>query len=232
MTPDPLETLEDILRRSGHDLNLRENEEQRYFLFDRISDPGDLDLAWSLFPAHQEVRARATQVDSVSDIVPGWGYRTPKKSNRCSETELIELLRTHVTAIRPFVWESYGDVIAFLDKGYDIQIVGKASGAPPDPMTNTLFMAFYETMGDFKGDHYAFEEPLLRILYDWAIYLTKCDEIALYLLWPVLKDVSGIDPSTPFPGFALWQYDCRTSYWIRGGDLESRTVCVQPPWAR
>ncbi len=232
MTPDPLETLKDILTRSGHDLNLRENEEHRYFLFDRISDPGELDLAWSLFPAHQEVRARATQVDSVSDIVPGWGYRIPKKSNRCSETELIELLRTHVTAIRPFLWENYDDVIAFLDKGYDIQIVGKACGDPPDPVTNNLFMAFYETMGDFMGDHCAFEEPLLRILYDWAIYLTKCDEVALYLLWPVLKDVGAIVPGTPFPGFALWQYNCRTNYWVKDGDLESRTVCVQPPWAR
>src|SRR5579862_9620545 len=130
MTPAPIETLEEILRRSGHDLNLLEKEEYRYFLFDFISDPGDLDLAWSLFPAHQEVRARATQVDSVSDIVPGWGYRTPKKSNRCSEAELIEVLRRHLAVIRPFILESYDDVIAFLDSGYDIEIVGKVAGAP------------------------------------------------------------------------------------------------------
>jgi hypothetical protein len=232
MSSDPIETLEDILRRNGHDLKLRENEEQRFFLFDRISDPGDLDLAWSLFPAHREVRARATQVEAVSNIVPGWGYRTPKKSNRCSEAELIELLRKQIAAIRPFVRESYDDVIAFLDKGYGIQVVGKGAGAPPDPMANALFSAFYEAMGDFTGGHYPYEEPLLRIMYDWAIYLTKCDEVALYLLWPILKNVSGIDPSTPLPGFALWQYKCRTNYWIKDGDLRSGTVYVQPPWAR
>ena len=230
MTPDPLETLKDILTRSGHDLNLRENEEHRYFLFDRISDPGELDLAWSLFPAHQEVRARATQVDSVSDIVPGWGYRIPKKSNRCSETELIELLRTHVTAIRPFLWENYDDVIAFLDKGYDIQIVGKACGDPPDPVTNNLFMAFYETMGDFMGDHCAFEEPLLRILYDWAIYLTKCDEVACLAMARSQRccEYAGHAVS----GTCLVAVQLRTNDWVKDGDLESRTVCVQPPWAR
>jgi len=231
MAPDSLETLEDILRRSGHDLNLRAKEEHRYFLFDLISDPGALDLAWSLFPAHQEVRARATQVDVVSDIVPGWGYRTPKKSNRCSEAELIDLLRRHLTAIRPFISKGYDDVVAFLEKGYDIEIVGKVPGAPPDAMSNTLFMALYESMGEFTCEHYPFEDPLLEVLHDWAIYLTKCDEVAQYLTWPVLKDVSDIDPSTPLPGFALWQFNCRTSYWIRDGALKGRTVCLQPPWA-
>jgi hypothetical protein len=164
MVPDPVTTLEDILRRNGHDLNLRENEVQRYFLFDQISDPGDLDLAWSLFPEHREIRARAAKVDAVSNIVHGWGYRTPRKSNRCSEAQLIELLQRHIAAIKPFIGESYGDVVTFLDKGYDIQVVGKEAGSPPDPMGNILFGALYEPMGDFKRDHYSFEEPLLEIL--------------------------------------------------------------------
>jgi len=110
--------------------------------------------------------------------------------------------------------------------------VGNEAGAPPDPMANILFGALYESMGDFKSSHYAFEQPLLEILYDWAIYLTKCDEVALYLLWPILKDVEALDPNTPVPGFKLWQYNCRTDYWIKEGDLKSGVVCVQPPWAR
>lgn len=110
-------------------------------------------------------------------------------------------------------------------------MVGKQAGGQPDPMDNVLFGALYESMGDFKHDHYPFEEPLLAILYEWAIALTKCDEVALYLLWPVLKDVGGIDPNTPIPGLALWKYHCRTSYWIKDGDLRSGLVCVQPPWA-
>src|SRR4051812_43700538 len=63
---DPIKTLEDILKRNGHDLDLRDRnkEENRYFLFDRISAPNDLDLAWSQFPAHREIRARACEIDA------------------------------------------------------------------------------------------------------------------------------------------------------------------------
>jgi hypothetical protein len=230
---DPIKTLEDILSRNGHDLDLRDRnkEENRYFLFDQISAPSDLDLAWSQFPAHREIRGRAAEVDAVSDIVQGWGYRTPKKSNRCSDGELSGLLRGHVAAIRPLI-SGWRDVRAFIEDGFDIQVVGSEVGAPPDAMQNELFGALYESMGDFKIEHYPFEQPILEILYDWAIFLTKCDEVAVYMLWPVLKDVEAIDPNTPAPGFKLWQYNCRTNYWIKDGDLKSRVVCIQRPWAR
>jgi hypothetical protein len=230
---DPIKTLEDILKRNGHDLDLRDRnkEENRYFLFDQISVPDDLDLAWSQFPGHREIRARAAEVDAVSDIVPGWGYRTPKKSNRCTDAELIGHLRNHIAAIRPLI-SGWDDFAALCEDDYDIQVVGSEAGPPPDAMQNLLFGALYEAMGDFKIDHYPFDQPILTILYDWAIYLTKCDEVAIYMLWPVLKDVETVDSNTPVPGFKLWQYNCRTNYWIKDGDLKSRVVCVQRPWAR
>lgn len=231
MNADPVKALEAILKRNGHDVDLRENEADRYFLFDQISEPTDLDLAWSQFPSHSEIRARAAQVDAVSEIVPGWGYRTPRKTNRCSDAELIGLVRGHIAAIRPLI-SSWRDVRAFIDNGYEVQVVGSEAGALPDAMANNLFGALYESMGDFQSGHYPFEQPLSEILLDWAIYLTKCDEVALYLLWPILKDVDDIDPSTPVPGFKLWQYNCRTNYWIKDGDTKSRIVCVQPSWAR
>jgi hypothetical protein len=229
---DPIKTLEDILKRSGHDLDLRNRnkEENRYFLFDRISAPNDLDLAWSQFSAHREIRARAEEIDAASDIVTGWGYRVPKKSNRCSDTELAGLVRSNLAKTRPLISGSWDDVAAFIDKGYDIQVV--SSEAPSNPVGNVLFMALYESMGDFKIDHFPYEQPLLEILYDWAIYLTKCDEVALYLLWPILKNVEAIDPNTPIPGFKLWQYNCRANYWIKDCDLKSGLVCVQRSWAQ
>jgi hypothetical protein len=231
---DPIDMLEDILKRNGHDLDLRDSnkEEHRYFLFDQISAPSDLDLAWSQFPSHRQIRARANEVDAVSDIVAGWGYRIPKESNRCSDVQLADLVRDNLTATRPLISGSWDDGGAFIDNGYDIQVVESEAGAPPDPMKNELFMALYESMGDFKIDRFPFEQPILEILHDWAIYLTKCDEVALYLLWPVLKEVEEIDPNTPVPAFRLWQYNCRTNYWIKDGDLKSRVVCVQRPWAR
>ena len=231
---DPIDTLEGILKRSGHNLDLRDRnrEENRYFLFDRLSSPNDLDLAWSQFPNHREIRARADRVDAVSDIIAGWGYRVPKKSNRCTDKELVDIVREHLAATRPFISESWEDVGAFVEDGYDIQVVGSEGGEPPDPLKNELFMGIYESMGDFKLGHFSYDQPIFEILDDWAIYLTKCDEVALYLLWPALKDVEAIDPNTPIPAFQLWQYNCQTNYWIKDGDPKSRVVCVQRPWAR
>jgi hypothetical protein len=231
MTADPVEILEDLLKRNGYDVNLRENETDRYFLFDLITEPDDLALAWSQFPAHDEIRVRAAQVDAVSDIVPGWGYRTPRKSNRCSDTELIGHVREHLGAIHPLISEDYEEVRVFIENGCDIQVLGKDVGAPPDATENLLFGALYEAISDFKIDHYSFDMPILEILYDWAIYLTKCNEVALYLLWPVLKDVDAINPNTPVPGFRLWQYNCRTNYWINENDVSSGVVFIQPPWS-
>jgi len=231
---DPIDTLEAILKRNGHDVDLhdRNKEWNRYFLFDQISAPDDFDFAWSQFPAHRDIRVRAAEVDAVSDIVAGWGYRIPKKSNRCSDAELTGLVRDNLAATRPFISGSYEDVAAFIENGYDIQVVSSEASGPPDAMENVLFMGLYESMGDFQIDRFPFEQPILEILYDWAIYLTKCDEVALYLLWPVLRNVEAIDPNTPIPGFRLWQYNCRTNYWIKDGDMKSGLVCVQRPWGR
>jgi hypothetical protein len=231
---DPIAKLEAILKRNGHDLDLhdRNKEEHRYFLFDHISAPKDLNLAWSQFPANREIRARAAEVDAISDIVAGWRYRIPKKSNHCSDAQLASLVRDNLAVTRPFVTGSWEDVAAFIEKGFDIQLVSSEGSGPPVAMENVLFMALYESMGDFKIDHFPFEQPILEVLYDWAIYLTKCDEVALYLLWPVLKNVEAIDPNAPVPAFKLWQYNCRTNYWIKDGDLNSGVICVQRPWAR
>jgi hypothetical protein len=231
MSADPVNTLEGILKRNGHDVNLRENEVDRYFLFDLISDARDLELAWSQFPGHDEVRKRAAQVDALSDIIPGFGYRTPKKSNWCSDAELMRLVHAHIAAIRPLISECSDDVCTFIEKGFDIQVVGKEAGGRPDPMENILFRALYGAIGDFSIERYSFDVPIMEILYDWAVYLTKCNEVVLYLLWPVLKNVGAMDPNTPVPGFRLWQYNCRTNYWIQDGKVESGLVFVQPPWA-
>lgn len=240
MNPDPIDVLEAILKRNGLDADLRNNESYRYFLFDSIADPADLDLAWSQFPAHAEIRARAAQVDAVSDIVSGWGYRIPKKTNRCSDEELRDLVRRHISAIRPMLKrECYEDVVKFLEKPNNIEIVGDEIDCPAytpgmnmadywnsSPLVNSLD----EAAGDWMIDHFSHDELLHEILYDWAIYLTKCDEVAMYLLWPTLKDVADYPPDTPNPGFELWRYNCRANYWIKNADFQSGVVYVQPPW--
>lgn len=229
---DLVSTLEEILRRYGTaEVNLRENEVDRYFLFDQISDPADLEKVWSLFPEHRVIRARADEVDACSDIVPGWGYRTPRTSNLCSDAELTQLVREHLTVTRTFLTDDWEDIGEFIDNGYEIELLNAGTAEIPDPMDNKLFMGIYESLGDFRIQHYPYGNLLAAILSDWAIYLTKCDEVALYLLWPLLQDVEDCDPNTPIPGFRLWQYNCRTKFWIKEGNLESGVVIVQRPEA-
>lgn len=230
MNANSLAILESILNRHGHEVDLTNREEDRYFLFDRIANARDLDLAWSLFPNDVEIRARAEQVDSVSDIVAGWGYRTPKKPNRCPDAELTEIIRRHIAAVQPIIPDTYKDVRKFIEKGFDVEVVGPEAGKRPEVMKNDLFLTLYEAMGEFAIEQYRLEDPLLRILRDWAIYLTKCDEVAHYLLWPILKDVDWLDPKTPSAGFKLWTLNCREHYWIMNGDMTSAMVYIQPPW--
>lgn len=227
---DRIKTLEDILNRNGSSkVNLLTNEVDSYFLFDQISDPGDLDKAWSLFPEHQEIRARAAEVDACSDIIAMWGYRTPRKSQRCSDIALKQLVRDHLTVTRPLLTDDWEDIGEFLDNVYDIEFLHQETADVPTPMENELFMATYESMGDFQISHFPYDNPLAKILNNWAKYLTKCDEVALYLLWPLLQDIEEFDRNTPIPAFRLWQYNCRNSYWIKNGDLESRVVIVKRP---
>ncbi len=229
---DPVTTLEEILRRHrNEEVNLRENEGDRYFLFDRISDPADLEKAWSLFPEHRVIRDRADEVDASSEIVPGWGYRVPRTSLRCSDTDLTQLVREHLAATRPFLTDDWDDIGEFIDNGYKIELLSEGTAEIPEPMENELFMGIDESMSDFRIQHFPYGNLLAEILSDWAIYLTKCNEVALYLLWPLLQDVEEFDPQTPIPGFRLWQYNCRKNYWIKDGDLESGVLIVQRPEA-
>jgi hypothetical protein len=233
MAADCIDILNDILKHNGlDDVDLRNNEVDRYFLFDQISDPDDLDRAWALFPAHEEIRSRSARVDAVSDIVPGFGYRTPKKSNRCSDAELIDCARRHFAAIQPLILrQDYNrEVLGFLNAPYDVVVVHEPTTVSPKATENSLFGTLYEAIGEFMLEHYAFETPIKVILNDWATCLTTCNEVALYLLWPVLDDVSDIDADTGIPGFDLWRYGCRTSYWIKDNDPKSGLVYVRPPW--
>jgi hypothetical protein len=233
MSADPIVVLDEILKRNGcEDVDLRNSEVDRYFLFDQITDPADLDLAWSQFPVHEQIRARADEIDTVSDIMPGWGYRTPKKTNRCSDQKLIELVGRHLAAMNSFLLrEDYNQAaVSLLDRPYCVEIVSGDSRTPPEPENNELFGTLYEAISEFRLNHVAFEAPIEEVLHDWAIYLTKCNEVALYLLWPMLVELDGIDPHAPDAGFALWSYGCRDRYWIKENDPQSGIIHVQPPW--
>src|SRR4051812_18388840 len=133
---DAIHTLEKILKSQGHDVDLLANEVDRYFFFDKISDAADLDLAWSLFPKHREIRVRAAEVDAVSDIVAGWGYRIPKQTQRCTDAELIGFVRAHLAAARPFLTDDWDDLGEFIDNDYEIELLAEKTVEMPEPLEN------------------------------------------------------------------------------------------------
>jgi len=87
--------------------------------------------------------------------------------------------------MRPFV--RYGDIHRFLNKPFKITLAAKII-AVTDAMNNHLLLALDEGPGDFFAEHYPLDSQHYQLLYHWAIYLTKCDEVAWYLLWPCLRN--------------------------------------------
>jgi len=231
---EPIDVLEEILKRNsepGEEIDLRENEVDHYFYFDKIANPGDLEAAWAVFPESQEIRKRLQEVDSVCDVIDGWGYRVPKESNRCEPDELLQILRTHIERMRSLIPDDdyYRDVINFIDGSFDVQIAPADASPPEEDDENALFDTLYEVISEFTLEHCSLDEPHKELLYNWAIYLTKCDEVAAYLLWPCLDGVSDLPADTPDPGFQLWANDCRMRYWIKDEDFGSGVVYIAPP---
>jgi hypothetical protein len=229
---DKIDLLQEILKRNLRpeeiigNFDLRTNESYHYFYFDCIRDPNDLELAWSIFPENKEIRRRLKIVERAASIIPGWGYRVAKETNRCDHATLKKLIRQHIRFMRPLV--RYEDIGRFLDKPFEIVLAPK-NVAVPDDMNNDLLLALDEGPGDFFIEHYPIDKQHYWLLDNWAIYLTKCDEVARYLLWPCLRKVSHLPKESPNPGFRLWTYHCRDRYWIKDGDLSSGVVYFRPP---
>lgn len=219
----PIKILEEILLRNLpdeerlHELSLRHCG-YRYFYFDHIRRKEDYEAAWSVFPEYQQIRQRLDEVENLANVIPGFGYRVPRNDVPITERKLLALLRKLFEHVGPLIDDddSNADIKGFLNRQPTIEIAADEL-AIPDPRENNLFLTLYEGMQRFAlehfppGDHYS----LLR---DWAIYLTKCDEVAFYLLWPCLRRRQDLSPDTPLAWFQLWSHDCRDRFWIKDND--------------
>ncbi len=228
-----IQKLEQILKRNVDNeeerkqIDLIDQESYHYFFFDNIK-PEDLEDAWSVFPEGKEIRKRLVQLEEKADVVPGFGYRLPGGDDLCTSDTIAELVRNHLRLVGPLVpEEDYNEnEINFLKRDYDVVL---AAPEIPIPAENPLFIALYEgiqvLLEDFPSnlDHYG-------LLYNWAIYLTKCDEVACYLLWPCMHDAENTGPEILEPAFRLWKYQCRNRYWIKNNDFDSGIVYFRPPW--
>ncbi len=233
MIPE-LKSLEDILKRnSDHPDEIDiENEVEHYFIFDKISNPVDLEKAWSLFPEHKKIRNRLEKIEENTDIIPGWGYRVINENyNKCETSELASTIDSQIKNLRPFILDGdYNDDIRqFIDSGYFIELAPK-DVTVPELGENEIFGTLYEAIQEFKIEHFPYEKEHYQVLENWAIYLTKCDEVAVYLLWPCFNDIQLLDSEVFSHGAKLWKFDCRDRYWVKNLDCSSKTIYFRPPW--
>lgn len=225
--------LEAILKRNssepdGVDIT---DEVEHYFFFDKIRDASDLEEAWSVFPEHAEIRKRLALVESDCKVVPGWGYRIPGEVVSIDDAQLLELVRQGIRNLRPMLLDTdeNSDAIAFIDGGFDI-VIAPSGAVPPDPDRNDFFLALYEAIQEDMLARFPFDKPHYRVLWNWAIYLTKCDEVASYLLWPCLSGHARFSDDVMAPFVGLWKRDCRDRFWVKRGDFSSGMIYVKPPW--
>lgn len=229
-----LALLEEILKRNSQEpesIDI-ENEVDHYFFFDEIENKHDLETAWSVFKEHREIRARLANVEGDSDTISGWGYRIPLGHEfRCTDQELKNLVRSHISSLRPILLEEdYNkDILSFIDNGYVVEIA-PADVEPPELTNNELFAVLYEAVGDYWIDHFPYEKAHYEVLKNWAIYLTKCDEIAMYLMWPCLHHDSDLTSDIMDAAAKLWKLGCRDRYWVKDLDYASKVVYIRPPW--
>ena len=209
------------------------NEVNHYFYFDAISDPDDLDAAWSVFDERADIRRRLAHLERGAQTVRGWGYRTaPENVIVAADKELKVLVAEYIASIRPLIHEDEGnaEIVSFIDRGFLIEIA-TCDIEVPAAQANSLDIVLDEARTDYLIEHFPRDRPHYRVLYNWAIYLTKCDEVAFYLLWPCLWHKTSLSSETADAGFALWRLGCQNRYWIKDDNPESCTVYVRPPWA-
>ena len=245
--PKPIEILQEIINRhceTDENVDLG-NEFNHYFYFDRIQDDADLDRAWSVFPQGADIRRRLTEVDACCNVIDGWGYRVPRLDKLCSDDELFSLVRSHIKSWQPFLYSHAGwDLLPgdyakmsdeaaealqkFGDGDFEVQL------APPGvefhvDSDNPLLDFIFAAIGEVLIDKMDFDQPENDLLYNWAIYMTKVDEVAAYLLWPCVNQSGEFGADVPNAGFQLWQQGCEQLFWIKDGDPASRTVYVRRP---
>lgn len=232
MTPE-MKRLEEILKRNTDDPDAVDIEDEvcHYFFFDQIGNAADREEAWSVFAEHEDIRRRLDFVEGGTETISGWGYRIPGGATTVDEDTLKALVARNISNLRPILPETDDnrDIIDFIDRGFSVEIAPPGTGVPGTGK-NELFGALYEAIGEFWQARFPDDEPHYDVLLNWAIYLTKCDEVAVYLLWPCLSGRDAFPADMFEPCVGLWKLGCRSRFWVKRGDFSSRTVYVKPPW--
>ncbi|WP_024610871.1 hypothetical protein [Pseudoalteromonas sp. TB64] len=229
-----LKLLEDILKRNSEDPDSIdiENEIDHYFFFNAIHNKDDLEIAWSVFDEHEDIRNRLSKIQNNADSIPGWGYKTPNLDYvKCDDEELKRIVSLHVSSLRSILLEEdyNADIITFIDNGFKVEIA-PSNIEIPGTSVNTLFGVLYEAITEYWIEYFPYDDEHYEVLKNWAIHLTKCDEVATYLMWPFLERSNDLTDNTMDAGAKLWKFGCRDRYWVKDLDYSSKVVYVRPPW--
>jgi hypothetical protein len=134
-------------------------------------------------------------------------------------------VQQHLEKIRPlFEDEEIADALQ------GVRVMAAPPGAKA-PRENELLWALGEavdvpTYSMYKrGEHYS-------MLREWAIYLTKCDEVMLYLVWPTLDVARKLPADTPEAGLRLWSMNLRDRFWFKDNDPATGIVYVKLPGSK
>lgn len=211
---EELEKLQNILSRNTGEVVNISDEVNHYFFFDQIKDRQDLEDAWRIFPEHQEIRRRCDEVrryqncKSLADRGPVYG------------DYVSELIKSNILSLRKITpnRSEYKDVINFIDAGFSVEVVPEEVSLP-EYSDNTLFSVLQEAVSDYLVDCTPRDKPHYELLMNWAIYLTKCDEVAAYILWSCLIHKGEYLPSLLDDSVKLWAMGGRDRYWIKDNDF-------------
>ena len=179
------------------------------FFFSRFETPEALDQAWSYIPEHLEIRKRVKEVKGVTPSAEELGgipmYSFPKVGYGLDT--LKDVAEAYLAALLP---------LAEREPGYEatkklIQNNPKVILGNPDEVPSPI---------DFNHELYEIHtDPILEnlpreahyyILYNYAVYLTKDDRVAAYVLWPCLKNKAPLENVFRL-GFEIWRR--RAQFW-------------------
>lgn len=223
---DELKILESILSKSCNQTVDIKDESHHYFYFQNINNNEDLEKAWSVFPEHQAIRQKFLNIKNSEVFhAPKMDIKDIKECKAIDEAQFKKIVKSNILNLRKIIYdhEEYTDILAFIDAGFNVEIA-TSDILTPDAVGNHLFSVLYESLSDYVIDHFPYHKPHYEVLRNWAIYLTKCDEIAAYLLWPCLQHEQKITDDLIDNAFKLWQFNCRSNFWIKDNNTSTGVV--------
>lgn len=192
------------------------------FFFSRFKTAEALEEAWSLVPEHKAIRERLAELDKTSATPEELGgipmYHLPSSAKNAELDTLPSLIENYLRALIPIAEETGDSDLLEVLRDKPKVCVGNLANAPAE---SQLDQAFYRIHSESLLNHLPDAAPY-SILYTYAVYLTKDDRVAAFILWPCLQNNERLENAYRL-GFELWRK--RAFLW---SDEKAETILVAP----